>query len=223
MARAVTCNMDNLFKAGSSFGLKAVVALEAGENVTRVSCMAVLPKPQARVGKLLQNLATRNFIAISSVMNADDLDTIDWKILKELQRDGRITNVALAGRVGLSPPPTLRRVQALEESQLITGYRAKLAGDKLGYGAQMIAHVGLKSQAEHEMREFERRVAGWPIVRECYAVSGIADFVLKLVGRDVQSIQSFIMGALAKTPNVESVKTSLILHVAKDEPEVPLP
>ena len=149
-------------------------------------------------------------------------DTIDWKILKELQNEGRISNVDLAGRVGLSPPPTLRRVQGLEQEGYITGYRARLAAEKLGYGAQVIALVGLKSQAENEMRDFERRVGGWPIVRECYAVSGVADYMLKCVGRDLQSIQSFIMGALAKAPNVESVKTSLILHVAKDQPEVPL-
>ena len=149
-------------------------------------------------------------------------DTIDWKILKELQGEGRVSNVDLAGRIGLSPPPTLRRVQALEQEGYITGYRARLASEKLGYGAQVIALVGLKSQAENEMKDFERRVAGWPIVRECYAISGVADYVLKCVGRDLQSIQSFLMGALAKTPNVESVKTSLILHVAKDQPEVPL-
>jgi DNA-binding Lrp family transcriptional regulator len=149
-------------------------------------------------------------------------DTIDWNILKELQREGRLSNVELAGRVGLSPPPTLRRVQALEEAGFIAGYRARLAGEKLGYGAEVIALVGLKSQAEPEMREFERRVAGWPIVRECYAISGVADFMLKCVGRDLASIQSFIMGGLAKAPNVESVKTSLILRVAKDEPGVPL-
>ena len=149
-------------------------------------------------------------------------DTIDWKILKELQREGRISNVDLAARVGLSPPPTLRRVQALEEAGLITGYRARLAGGKLGYGTEVIALVGLKSQADDQMRDFERRVAGWPIVRECYAVSGNADYVLKCVGRDLQSIQSFILGALAKAPNVENVKTSIILHVAKDEAGVPL-
>lgn len=149
-------------------------------------------------------------------------DTIDWKILKELQREGRISNVELASRVGLSPPPTLRRVQALEQAGFINGYRAKLAGGKLGYGTEVIALVGLKSQAEDQMREFERRVGGWPVVRECYAVSGNADYVLKCVGRDMQSIQSFLMGALAKAPNVESVKTSIILHVAKDEAGVPL-
>ena len=149
-------------------------------------------------------------------------DTVDWKILKELQGDGRVSNVDLAGRVGLSPPPTLRRVQALEQEGYITGYRARLAAEKLGYGVQVIALVGLKSQAENEMKDFERRVAGWPIVRECYAISGVADYLLKCVGRDLQSIQGFLMGALAKAPNVESVKTSLILHVAKDQPEVPL-
>lgn len=150
-------------------------------------------------------------------------DTIDWKILRELQRDGRISNVELASRVGLSPPPTLRRVQALEEAGFITGYRAQLDRDKLDYGVKLFALVGLKSQAQDEVTAFERQVKAWPIVRECYAVSGGADFVLVCVARDLQSIQSFVMGALSKAANVDSVKTSLILHVAKDDPEVPLP
>ncbi len=150
-------------------------------------------------------------------------DTIDWKILRELQRDGRITNVQLAERVGLSPPPTLRRVQALEQAGFITGYRARLDRAKLGYEAELFVMVGLKSQAQNEMAEFERRVAGWPIVRECYAVSGGADYIMKCVARDLPSIQNFVLGALAKAPNVESVKTSMVLHEAKDEPEVPLP
>ena len=150
-------------------------------------------------------------------------DTIDWKILRELQRDGRITNVALADRVGLSPPPTLRRVEALEKAGLITGYRALLDRGKLDYGVKLFALVGLKSQAQAEMAAFERSCKTWPIVRECYAVSGNADFMLVCVARDLPSIQSFITGALAKAPNVDSVKTSLILHVAKHEPEVPLP
>ncbi|MFO1033438.1 MAG: Lrp/AsnC family transcriptional regulator [Hyphomicrobiales bacterium] len=151
------------------------------------------------------------------------LDTIDWKILRELQRDGRVTNVELAARVGLSPPPTLRRVQALEADGFIRGYRAQLDAEKLDYGVKLFAMVGLKSQAQSEMADFERRVRGWPIVRECHAISGGADYMLKCVARDLQSIQNFVLGALSKAPNVESVKTSLILHVAKDEPEVPLP
>ena len=150
-------------------------------------------------------------------------DTIDWKILRELQREGRVSNVELANRVGLSPPPTLRRVQALEEAGLITGYRAQLARDKLDYSVKLFALVGLKSQAQHEIEAFERSAKTWPIVRECYAVSGGADFMLVCVARDLAAVQSFVMGALSKAPNVESVKTSLILHVAKNEPEVPLP
>jgi DNA-binding Lrp family transcriptional regulator len=154
---------------------------------------------------------------------AEDLDTIDWKILRELQRDGRITNVELASRVGLSPPPTLRRVQALEQAGFISGYRAQLNGEKLGYSIKLVALVGLKSQAQDEIAAFERRVKGWPIVRECYAMQGVADFMLVCMARDLPSMQSFVMGGLAKAPNVDSVKTSMILHVAKDEPEVPLP
>jgi DNA-binding Lrp family transcriptional regulator len=150
-------------------------------------------------------------------------DTIDWKILRELQREGRVTNVELANRVGLSPPPTLRRVQALEEAGYITSYRAQLDREKLDYGVKLFATVGLKSQAQQEMADFERRAKTWPIVRECYAVSGAADFMLVCVARDLASMQSFITGALSKAPNVDSVKTSLILHVAKAEPEVPLP
>lgn len=150
-------------------------------------------------------------------------DTIDWKILRELQREGRVTNVELAHRVGLSPPPTLRRVQALEEAGYITGYRAQLDRGKLDYGVKLFANVGLKSQAQAEMADFERRAKTWPIVRECYAVSGAADFMLVCVARDLAAMQAFVTGALSKAPNVESVKTSLIMHVAKDEPEVPLP
>jgi DNA-binding Lrp family transcriptional regulator len=159
----------------------------------------------------------------TALNSADDLDTIDWKILRELQRDGRITNVELASRVGLSPPPTLRRVQALEAAGFIKGYRAQLDAEKLGYGVKVMALVGLKSQAQGEMEDFERRVKTWPIVRECYAVQGVADFMLICVARDLPSLQSFVMGGLSKAPNVDSVKTSVILHVAKDEPEVPLP
>jgi DNA-binding Lrp family transcriptional regulator len=86
------------------------------------------------------------------------LDTIDWKILRELQKDGRVTNVDLAARVGLSPPPTLRRVQALEKAGYIKGYRAQLDAEMLDYGVKLFALVGLKSQAQSEMADFERRV-----------------------------------------------------------------
>ena len=151
------------------------------------------------------------------------LDATDWKILRELQRDGRITNVELAGKVGLSPPPCLRRVQALERAGLITGYRAVLDARALGYDIAMLAFVGLKRQNEAELKAFEAAAQRWPLVREAYAISGEADFLLKCVGAGLTSLQDFIIGELTATPNVENVKTSLILRVAKYEPGIPIP
>ena len=153
---------------------------------------------------------------------SSQLDTIDWKILKELQSDGRISNVALAARVGLSPPPCLRRVRALEQAGYISGYRALLDTAELGFDVQLFAHVGLKSQAEAELNAFAARVRNWPLVRECYAVSGGADFILKCTGRDIHAMQDFVIKELTAAPNVDSVKTTLILDITKYEPGVPI-
>jgi DNA-binding Lrp family transcriptional regulator len=149
-------------------------------------------------------------------------DSLDLKILKELQADGHLTNVALASRVGLSPPPCLRRVQALEADGYITGYRGELDAQKLGYSVQLFAHVGLKSQNEAELRAFEEKISGWPLVREAYAISGEADFLLRCVGSDLAVLQDFIIRILTAAANVESVKTTMIMRVSKYEPGVPL-
>lgn len=151
------------------------------------------------------------------------LDATDWKILRELQQQGRLTNVELASRVGLSPPPCLRRVQALEKAGIIAGYRALLDGDKLGFDVSMFAFVGLARQAEAELTAFAARAAQWPLVREAYAISGEADFLLKCTARDLSQLQDFIIRELTAAPNVEHVKTTLILRVAKYEPGVPIP
>ena len=151
------------------------------------------------------------------------LDATDWKILRELQRQGRLTNVELASRVGLSPPPCLRRVQALERQGVITGYRALVNAVALGFDVNLFAFVGPKSQAEAELNAFAQRAAAWPLVREAYAISGEADFLLKCTARDMASLQDFIIRELTAAPNVENVKTTLILRVAKYEPGVPTP
>lgn len=155
------------------------------------------------------------------------LDATDWKILRELQRlntpeEGRLTNVELASRVGLSPPPCLRRVQALEKAGVIQGYRALLDAAALGFEVTLFAFVGLRSQAEAELHAFTDRIAYWPLVREAYAISGEADFLLKCVARDLPSLQNFIIRDLTAAPNVENVKTTLMLRVAKYEPGVPI-
>jgi DNA-binding Lrp family transcriptional regulator len=151
-----------------------------------------------------------------------ELDATDWKILRELQRDGRMSNVALAARVGLSPPPCLRRVQALQRGGFIAGYRAVLNQAKFGFEVAVFAMVGLKSQAEAELKAFEERARQWPLVREAYAISGEADFLLKCVAKDLPALQEFIIRDLTSAANVDSVKTTLILRISKYEPGVPI-
>lgn len=150
------------------------------------------------------------------------LDAIDWQILKELQDDGRMTNVELAKRVGISAPPCLRRVRALESAGLIRGYRTLLDEKQLGYDVTAFAMVGLHSQTEADLIAFEEKVKSWPIVRESYMLSGEVDFLLKCVAPDLQSFQTFIIRELTATPNVDSVRTALTIRRTKDEPIVPI-
>ena len=149
------------------------------------------------------------------------LDPIDRKILSELQADGRMTNVELAKRVGISAPPCLRRVRALEEAGLIRGYHAEVNDRELGFEGQVFAMVGLESQAEAELSAFEEKCRSWPLVRECHMLNGEVDFILKCVAPDLSTFQSFLTSDLLTTPNVASVKTSLVIRGAKDEPGVP--
>ena len=149
------------------------------------------------------------------------LDEIDRKILAELQADGRMTNVELAKRVGISAPPCLRRVRTLEDSGYIHGYHADVNARELGFEVQVFAMVGLESQAESELSAFEDRCREWPLVRECHMLNGEVDFILKCVAPDLSSFQQFLTGELLTTPNVASVKTSLVIRGAKDEPGVP--
>jgi len=150
------------------------------------------------------------------------LDQIDWQILKELQDDGRMTNVELARRVGISAPPCLRRVRALEEAGLIRGYRTLLDERQLGYDVTAFAMVGLNSQTEADLNAFEEKVRSWDIVRESYMLSGEVDFLLKCVAPDLNTLQTFIIRELTATPNVDSVRTALTIRRTKDEPAVPI-
>lgn len=151
-----------------------------------------------------------------------NLDQIDRRLLAELQDDGRMTNVDLAQRVGLTAPPCLRRVRALEDAGVIRGYHAELDAAKLGYTITVFALVSLKSQAEEALRQFEDHMKGLPEVRECHMLNGEIDFILKIVSRDLQSFQEFLTSKLTPAPNVASVKTSLTIRTAKQVPGVPM-
>ena len=151
-----------------------------------------------------------------------NLDEIDRQLLQELQAEGRVTNVELARRVGLTAPPCLRRVRALEDEGVIRGYHADLEPSKLGFAIVVFAMVSLKSQAEESLREFEVAMQDLPEVREVHMLNGEIDFILKIVSRDLQSFQEFLTSKLTPAPNVGSVKTSLTIHTSKHTPGVPL-
>ena len=150
------------------------------------------------------------------------LDRIDRRILRNLQADGRMTNVELARRVGITAPPCLRRVRALEEAGLIRGYHAALAPEALGYAVTVFAQVGLASQAEADLQAFERLVQDWPEVREAYMLAGETDFILKIVAPDWDSYQRFLTTRLTAAPNVAHVRSALAIRASKYEPGVPI-
>lgn len=149
------------------------------------------------------------------------LDEIDRHILAELQADGRMTNVELARRVGISAPPCLRRVRALEELGYIRGYHADINPRELGFEVGVFAMVRLAQQSERDLSAFEALVQGWPLVRECHMLNGEIDFILKCVSPDLSSFQRFLTDQLTAAPNVASVKTSLVIRAGKDDPAIP--
>lgn len=149
------------------------------------------------------------------------LDAIDRKILAELQADGRMTNVDLSRRVGISAPPCLRRVRALEEAGYIQGYHADVNGRELGFEVMVFAMIGLDKQSGADLTAFMERVDQWPLVRECHMLNGEIDFILKCVAPDLPTFQDFLTNELTASPNVASVKTSLVIRASKSEPGVP--
>jgi DNA-binding Lrp family transcriptional regulator len=152
---------------------------------------------------------------------AHRLDAIDLRILKELQTNGRMTNVELAERVGITPPPCLRRVRALELAGFIEGYNARLQPEMLGFEVTAFASVQLFSQAEQDLNQFEKLVETLPAVRECYQVSGEIDFHLRCVTPDMKAFQALV-GQLTSAPNVRSVRTMITIKPTKQEAGVPI-
>ncbi|CAN1540801.1 Lrp Transcriptional regulators [Rhabdaerophilaceae bacterium] len=150
------------------------------------------------------------------------LDSLDWKILRELQADGALTNVELARRVGLTPPPCLRRVKALQDAGFIDGFRALLNTQALGYSVVCFAFVQLASQSGADLARFSERIAAWPQVRECWTVSGDIDFVMKCITTDLATFQAFV-SELTAEPNVRNVRTALTLSKVKDAGLLPFP
>jgi DNA-binding Lrp family transcriptional regulator len=146
-----------------------------------------------------------------------DLDAIDWKILKELQGDGRMTNVELSKRVGISAPPCLRRVKRLEDAGIIKSYRALLNTHDLGLDVVAFCLIGLQHQSDAELKAFAEKTRNWSIVRQSWMVSGESDFILHCVATDLSTFQTFVIEELTSAPNVDTVRTALTIRQVKDE------
>jgi len=149
------------------------------------------------------------------------LDKIDLKILRDLQANGRMTNVELSQRAGISAPPCLRRVRALEEAGYIRGYHAELSHEALGFEVMFFAVVGLDSQSEAVLTGFEKRMEDWPEVRECHMVRGAGDFVLKIVAQNTAH-ENELTTRLTSAPHVATVQTIQVIRTAKLQPGVPI-
>ena len=152
-----------------------------------------------------------------------DLDTTDWKILARLQEDARISNVDLARAVGLSPSPCLNRVRALEASGVIARYVSLLDPLKLGLTVSVFIQVSLEKQMRNALDTFEASILSRDEVMECYLMTGDADYLLRVIVSDVQSLERFIVDYLAKIPGVASIKSSFALKQVKYKTALPLP
>jgi DNA-binding Lrp family transcriptional regulator len=150
-----------------------------------------------------------------------DLDAIDRRILVELQTDGRMTNVELASRAGISAPPCLRRVRRLEEAGIIRGYHADTDPQRLGWEITFFAIVGLESQKESALSAFEALVGAWPEVRECHMIRGGGDFLLRLVARDTAH-ENQLTQRLTGADTVSRVQTLQTIRTSRNLAGVPL-
>ncbi len=155
------------------------------------------------------------------MVDVPEIDAIDRRIIIELQEDGRMTNVELARRAGISAPPCLRRVRRLEESGIIRGYHAETDPQKLGFAITFFVLIGLDTQKDAALAGFERLVATWPEVRECHMIRGGGDFLIKLVARDTAQ-ENELTRKLTEAPGVATVRSLQTIRTSRTVAGVPL-
>lgn len=150
------------------------------------------------------------------------LDDIDRRILAALQENARISNVELAEVVGISPSPCWRRVRDLEQRGVIARYVTLLDPGSIGLPVSVFVQVSLERQVEAALEAFERAVADWPEVMECYLMTGDADYLLRVVAADLESYHRFLVDHLTRVPGVASIKSSFALKQIKYRTALPL-
>ncbi|BAL94827.1 transcriptional regulator, AsnC family [Rubrivivax gelatinosus IL144] len=151
----------------------------------------------------------------------NELDAIDRKIVAELQRDGRVSNVELAARVHLSAPQCLRRTRALEERGVLRGYGARVEPAALGLGVTAFVSLNIHGGAFDRVRDIEARIRDFPQILECHTVSGDYDYLLKVVARDLKALSQFLTDRVMQIPGVDDVRSMICLEEIK--PQAPLP
>jgi Lrp/AsnC family leucine-responsive transcriptional regulator len=152
-----------------------------------------------------------------------ELDRIDRRILAELQRNARISNQELADTVGLSPSPCLRRVRALEESGLIKGYYAQLNASMLGLKLMALVQISMDRHTPDRFEQFEATIRSWPQVLECILITGqAADFQLKVLVKDMEEYQDFLLNHITRVPGVSDVHSSFVLRQVVSTTALPL-
>lgn len=151
------------------------------------------------------------------------LDTVDLRILTELQQDGSLTNVELARRVHLSPSPCLMRVKALETNGVIQCYVALADPKALGLGVNVFISISLKEQTRESLAEFERRIVEHDEVMECYLMTGDSDYLIRVAVSDIGELERFILNQLTPIPGIEKIRSSFALKQVRYKTALPLP
>ncbi|HPF26585.1 MAG: Lrp/AsnC family transcriptional regulator [Steroidobacteraceae bacterium] len=150
------------------------------------------------------------------------LDTKDFRILEQLQRDGKLTNAELASRVRLSPSPCWSRVHALEAAGVVTGYVALVDPAKVGMHVSVFIQVSLEKQIESALENFEAAITRYPEVMECYLMTGDSDYLIRVVVPDVRALEQFIVHGLTKIRGVANIRSSFALKQVKYTTALPL-
>ena len=150
------------------------------------------------------------------------MDNVDRKIVRELQKNARLTNQELAERVNLSPSPCLRRVRKLEEAGILSGYNARVDQEQYGLPMNVFISVRLNVQNEASIREFEAGVNALDHVMECYLIAGSRDYLMRVVSEDLKSYEHFIRDELTKIPGIASIESSFAFGNVKSQSVFPV-
>lgn len=151
-----------------------------------------------------------------------ELDSIDRKILRALQDNGKVSMAELAEKVGLSPSPCARRVRLMEKAGIIKGYAAIIDQKKVGLPISAFASIKLERQREEDLDRFEEAVSRWPEVLDCYLMTGQRDYLMRIVAADLEAYERFIKNKLTRLENIASIETSFALGQVKRSEVLPL-